>query len=156
MTTRLLNQYNVDSFVKLQKIKKILVPMDSSKNSLRGLDTAIYIARQCHATLIGLYVMPIYPKSLLLKPIPYEAELSKNAREFLEKAKRRSAQHGIVFNEKIIKGHAAEVILDFTKEKKFDLVVMGARGLGSVKETFLGSISNTVVHKSKIPVLIVK
>lgn len=140
----------------LQEIKKILIPMDGSKNSLRGLDTAIYIARQCHATLTGLYVMPIYPKSLLLKPIPYEAELAKIARAFLEKAKTRSAQNGIVFNEKIVKGHVSEVILDFAKEKKIDLIVMGARGMGSVKEAFLGSISNAVVHKSKIRVLIVK
>lgn len=142
--------------MQLEEIKKILIPMDGSKNSLRGLDTAIYLARQCHATLIGLYVMPIYPKSLLLKPIPYEAELAKIARAFLENAKTRSAQNGIVFNEKIIKGHAAEVILDFAKEKKIDLIVMGARGLGSVKEAFLGSVSNAVVHKSKIRVLIVK
>ena len=142
--------------MQLQEIKKILVPMDGSKNSLRGLDTAIYIARQCHATLTGLYVMPIYPKSLLLKPIPYEVELAKIARAFLEKAKTRSAQNGIVFNEKIVKGHVAEVILDFAKDKKFDLIVMGARGLGSVKEAFLGSVSNAVVHKSKIRVLIVK
>ncbi|MBM3895506.1 MAG: universal stress protein [Thaumarchaeota archaeon] len=142
--------------MKLEEIKKILVPMDGSKNSLRGLDTAIYLARQCHATITGLYVMPIYPKSLLLKPIPYEAELVKIAKTFLEKAKTRSAQNGIVFNDKIVKGHAAEVILDFAKDKKFDLIVMGARGMGSVKEIFLGSVSNAVVHKSKIRVLIVK
>lgn len=140
----------------LQEIKKILIPMDGSKNSLRGLETAIYLARQCHATLTGLYVMPIYPKSLLLKPIPYEAELVKIAKAFLEKAKTRSAQNGIVFNEKIIRGRAAEVILDFANDKKFDLIVMGARGLGSIKEAFLGSVSNAVVHKSKIQVLIVK
>ena len=152
----IINQVKFYSFVHLQEIKKILIPMDGSKNSLRGLDTAIYIARQCHATLTGLYVMPIYPKSLLLKPIPYEAELAKIARAFLEKAKTRSAQNGIVFNEKIVKGHVSEVILDFAKEKKIDLIVMGARGLGSVKEAFLGSVSNAVVHKSKIRVLIVK
>jgi len=142
--------------VKLQEIKKILVPLDGSKNSFRGLDTAIYLARQCHASLTGLYVMPIYPKSLLLKPIPYESELAENAQGFLQKAKTRSAQHGIVFNEKIIKGHAADVILDFAKEKKIDLIVMGARGLGAIKEVFLGSVSDAIVHKSKIQVLIVK
>lgn len=142
--------------MKLQEIKKILVPLDGSKNSFRGLDTAIYLARQCHASLTGLYVMPIYPKSLLLKPIPYESELAENAQGFLQKAKTRSAQHGIVFNEKIIKGHAADVILDFAKEKKIDLIVMGARGLGAIKEVFLGSVSDAIVHKSKIQVLIVK
>jgi nucleotide-binding universal stress UspA family protein len=33
---------------------------------------------------------------------------------------------------------------------------MGARGLGAIKEAFLGSVSNYVLHKSKVPVLIVK
>jgi nucleotide-binding universal stress UspA family protein len=36
------------------KIKKILVPLDGSKNSMRGLDEGIYLARQCQATITGL------------------------------------------------------------------------------------------------------
>ena len=41
------------------KIKKILVPLDGSKNSMRGLDEGIYLARQCQATITGLYVVPL-------------------------------------------------------------------------------------------------
>ena len=74
----------------------------------------------------------------------------------MSKAKVRCAQNGIVFSEKITDGHEAEEIVGFAAEKKFDLIVIGARGLGSVKEVFLGSVSNGVLHKSKIPVLIVK
>ena len=40
-------------------IKKILVPLDGSKNSFRGLNEAIYLARQCHATITGLYVVTL-------------------------------------------------------------------------------------------------
>jgi len=36
------------------------------------------------------------------------------------------------------------------------MIVMGSRGMGSAKGVFLGSTSNHVLHKSKIPVLIVK
>lgn len=140
----------------LPKIRKILIPIDGSKNSLRGLDTAIYLARQCGAALTGLYVVPYYPKSLVLQPILYEKELVKSAKEFLAKAKRRSAQNGIVFNEKILEGHESEEIVGYARDGKFDLIVIGARGLGSVKELFLGSVSNHVVHKSRIPVLVVK
>lgn len=142
--------------MKLPRIKKILVPLDGSKNSFRGLDTAIYLARQCGATLTGLYVIPFYPKSLLLTPILYEKELAKAAKEFMGKAKKRSAQNGIVFNETIIDGHESEEIISFARERKFDLIVVGARGLGSVKGSLLGSVSNAVVHKSKLPIFIVR
>jgi len=141
---------------KLLTIKKILVALDGSKNSLRGLDTAIYLARQCGATITGITVIPLYPKALLLTPILYEREFSRAAKEFMAKAKKRSAQNGIVFNEKITIGHAVDIILDFAKEKKFDVIVIGARGFGTVKGIFLGSVSNAVVHKSKIPVLVIK
>ena len=46
--------------------------------------------------------------------------------------------------------------MKFSQKSRFDIIVIGARGLGSVKEVFLGSVSYSVVHKSKIPVLIVK
>jgi nucleotide-binding universal stress UspA family protein len=49
-----------------KKIKKILVPLDGSKNSMRGLDEGIYLARQCQATITGLYVIPIYPRNLFI------------------------------------------------------------------------------------------
>ncbi|MFZ1076823.1 MAG: universal stress protein [Nitrosotalea sp.] len=137
------------------KIRRILVPLDGSKNSYRGLDTAIYLARQCGATITGLFVMSIYPKSFT--PITYDKKyLMKAAREFMESAKKRAAQNGIVFVGKTAIGNESSEIVDFATKNKFDIIVIGARGLGSVKEVFLGSVSNAVVHKSKTPVLIVK
>ena len=137
------------------QVKKILVPMDGSKNSFRGLDTAIFLARQCGATITGLFVVPIYPKSFM--PITYAKEyLTKAVKEFMEDAKKRSAQNGIVFVGKTIIGRESSEIIDFAAKNKFDIIVIGARGLGSVKEAFLGSVSHAVVQKSKIPVLIVK
>jgi len=142
-------------FVIKTKIRKILVPLDGSKNAFRGLDIAIYLARQCGATIIGLFVMPIYPKSLV--PITYDEKyLSKAAKDFMANAKKQAAQNGIVFVGKSIIGKESSEIVDFAAKNKFDIIVIGARGLGSVKEVFLGSVSNAVVHKSKVPVLIVK
>lgn len=137
------------------KIKKILVPIDNSKNSLRGLDTAIYLARQCGAILTGLFVMPVYPQSFT--PIIYDKKyLAQAAKEFMEHAKIRCAQNGIVFVGKVIIGKESTEIVNFAAKNKFDMIVMGARGLGGIKEAFLGSVSHAVLHKSKIPVLVVK
>ena len=137
------------------QIKNILVPMDGSKNSFRGLDTAIYLARQCGATITGLFVMPV--RLSAFSPITFDKKyLLKYANEFMSKAKNHCAQNGIVFHGKTTTGDGSTEILSFSQKNKFDIIVIGARGLGSVKELFLGSVSYALVHKSKIPVLVVK
>jgi len=139
-----------------RKIKKILVPLDGSKNSFKGLNEAIYFARQCGATLTGFHVVPFYPARFGDILRPFKKEAFKQARKFMDEAKTISAQNGILFNEKIVYGEAKWDIVDFSHSKKFDLVVIGSRGIGPIKEMFLGSVANYVVHKSKVPVLVVK
>jgi len=132
------------------------VPLDGSKNSIRGLDNAISIARACHATITGIYILPTYPRNLADAVIPYFVHPEREAKKFLADAKKRAAQKGILFKSKIIWGSPTVEIQDMANSKKFDLIVIGARGMGSVKELFLGSVSNAIVHKSKIPVMVVK
>ncbi|MDX1798653.1 MAG: universal stress protein [Candidatus Lokiarchaeia archaeon] len=137
-----------------KKIKKILVPLDGSKNSLRGLDEAIYLARQCQATITGLYVVPM-AKPQTNSQISYvEKYHLNNAAKFMTKAKTRSAQNGVLFDDKIAYGEEGPKIINFAKS--YDIIIIGSRGMSPLKETFLGSTSNFVLHKSKIPVLIVK
>ena len=139
-----------------KNLKKILVPLDGSKNSLRGLDEAIFIARQCGATITGLYVMPLYPRNLVDAFMPYQIHLRKEAKQFMDKAMKRCAKKGIKFNSQIEIGSPTSEIEYFSKKKKFDLIVIGSRGESGLKEVFLGSVANAIVHKSKVPVLVVK
>ena len=137
-------------------IKKILVPLDGSANSFRGLDVAIHMARACHATITGLYVAGIIrPKTN--DPIsPLEKILLNNAKKIMSKAKLKSAKNGILFFDRVSYGDEDKKIVEVAEKKNFDLIVIGSRGRGSAKEIFLGSVSNYVLHKSKKPVLIVK
>lgn len=138
------------------QFRKILVPLDGSKNSLRGLDEGIYLARQCHATITGLYVVPLSKPKIDAQISYVEKHILKNAAKFMSKAKTRSAQNGILFDDKVVYGDEGPKIINFADTKSYDIIVIGSRGLGSLKEAFLGSTSNYVLHKSKIPVLIVK
>ena len=139
-----------------QKIGKILVPLDGSQKSIDGLKEAIYIARQCGATITGICILPLYSINLGKLLTPLKNQSLKEAKKLMNQSKRLCAQNGIVFHEKIIFGNQAWEITEFANYKKFDLIVMGHRGLGKMKEAFLGSVTNFVVHKSKIPVLIIK
>jgi nucleotide-binding universal stress UspA family protein len=139
-----------------QKINKILVPMDGSDKSFKALNEAIYLARQCHSTITGLCIIPIYTINLGKLLTSLKNQSQKEAKKFLAEAKMQCAQNGIVFNEKIIYGNQSWEITEFAAYKKFDLIVIGSRGMSRTKEVFLGSVANSIVHKSKVPVLVVK
>ena len=139
-----------------QKISKILVPMDGSEKSFKALKEAIYLARQCHSTITGLCIIPTYTINLGKLLTSLKNQSQKEAKKFLAEAKIQCAQNGIVFNEKIIYGNQSWEITEFAVYKKFDLIVIGSRGMSRTKEAFLGSVANSIVHKSKVPVLVVK
>jgi nucleotide-binding universal stress UspA family protein len=138
------------------KIKRILVPMDGSETSFRALDNAIEIARACHGTVLGIHVISFLPTEFMPSVIPYRIYQKKEAGKFFEKAKLLAAKKGIQFKYAIVFGSPVEEILGLAKSKKLDLIVIGARGKGRVAELFLGSVSNAIIHKSTIPVLVVK
>jgi nucleotide-binding universal stress UspA family protein len=138
------------------KIKKILVPLDGSSNSFRGLDVAIHMARESHATITGLYVAAITKPRTNDKITPLEKILLGHAQKIMKKSKLKAAQKGILFFDRVSYGDDGKRIVEVAEKQNFDLIVIGSRGLGSAKEFFLGSTSNYVLHKSKKPVLIVK
>jgi len=140
------------------KTKKILVPLDGSKNSLRGLDMAIHLARQSQGTITALSVKTV-PGVYALHPLGFlDFNSMKEVKKILADAKLRAAKKGILLTGKAISGDPGYDIARFANNSKngIDLVVVGARGRGSAKEIFLGSVSNYVLHKSKKPVLVVK
>ena len=140
------------------KTKKILVPLDGSKNSIRGLDMAIHIARQSQGTISALTVKTV-PGIYALHPLGFLGINSgEEAKKIIESAKVRAAKRGIKLTAKALAGDPGYDIARFANnaKNKIDLVVIGARGRSSAKEMFLGSTSNYVLHKSKKPVLIVK
>ena len=141
-----------------KKVTKILVPLDGSKNSVRGLEMAISVARQFGATLTGVYSIYAPPHSEFRGVGSVRESLNLEVKKFLNEAKVLAAQNGIVFKEKLMRGDIGYNIIKLahSKKEKFNLIVIGSRGRGSIKEIFFGSVSNYVIHTSKIPVLVVK
>lgn len=137
-------------------IKKILVPLDGSKNSFRGLDKAIQLAKSTNASITGLFVIQAIPTELGILRTAIGKALSKQSKNFLSTARRKCKLHKVDFIDVIEYGDEGAVIASFAKKHNFDLIVMGSRGLGGVRQLILGSTTNYVLHHSKIPVLVVK
>lgn len=53
-------------------------------------------------------------------------------------------------------GKPGEAIITTAKQEKASMIVTGTRGLGSMRRTFLGSVSDYVLHHSDVPVVIVR
>ncbi|SPF56959.1 Universal stress family protein (fragment) [Candidatus Desulfosporosinus infrequens] len=49
-----------------------------------------------------------------------------------------------------------DMILDYANKNAFNLIVMGTRGLSSLKGLIFGSLAHTVLNRSIIPVLLIK
>ena len=140
-----------------KKISKILVPLDGSKNSQRGLEMAITLARQCGATITGVFSIHAPPHSEFRGVGSVEKSLNREVKKIMEESKTLAAKNGIVFKEKLMRGDIGYNIVKLAQGKeKFDMIVIGSRGRSSAKELFFGSVSNYVIHTAKIPVLVVK
>ena len=139
------------------RFKKILVGIDGSANSIRGLNEAISLARQSHGIITGIYVLPEFPPFYEINIKSHRSQLNKQARKFLESAKTRAARHGIEFNKKIESSkNPMDTIMGFARKSGFDVIVIGSRGLGSPKASYIGSVAHGIVNNSKLPVLVVK
>ncbi len=140
----------------MKAIKKILVPLDGSKNSLRGLDKAIYFAKVCGATITGVTVLGQLPVTGIHNVASWRKNWIKEAKKLLAKARKHAAQHGVDLKEKISFGNPGNEITNYARKNNFDLIVIGSRGRGAIKEIFLGSTSHYVTNKAKAPVIVVK
>ncbi|WP_261808042.1 universal stress protein [Paenibacillus sp. N3.4] len=53
-------------------------------------------------------------------------------------------------------GSITKEILDYADEINADLIIVGSRGLSSISEFVLGSVSHNIVQHAKLPVLVIK
>lgn len=141
-------------------IRTILVPLDGSDNSFRALKMAMLLARKLGAKISAIYSVSIFPsiETQAVDPIKCQVEERKYADRVLSKAESMSKESNVRLDKAIEYGTPGYAIVKFIKNKnnKIDIVVIGSRGRSAVKEVFLGSVSNYVLHKSPVPVMVVK
>lgn len=130
--------------------------MDGTEFSMTTLDEATALAKKCNATITGLYVIDYLNEFGLDILGPKEVEIKNKAILFLEKAKIQCDKEGVGFVGKIVHGEKGPEIISFAKNNNFDLIVMRRHGKTNTKELFFGSVSNFVIHHSKIPLLIIE
>ena len=149
----------------MSKITNILVPVDGSEQSIKSLEYAKDVASKFNAgiTLLHVYELPIpitgyeYSSQILDN---VDEDLKKYAQEILDDSFKKIEVQGLKIEKLMLVGSQGYRIVE-TAEKNdvpsgnIDLIIMGSRGLGTVKSILLGSVSSYVIHHTKIPVLLV-
>lgn len=144
----------------MNKPSKILVAYDGSELSKKALEYGKSLVLQDEqAELEVVTVMTLSGfigsyEAYSFMEMRSIAETAANSR--LEEAKEQLALVPKVINAQLLEGDPAAQIIEYATENEFDLIVMGSRGLGRVREFFLGSVSHNVVQMAKCPVLIIK
>ncbi len=151
---------------------KILVCIDGSEQSQKALEKASFIAEGCNVDEVALiHVLDQkldftkVPKRFEYPPSEEEVEKLTNLQEkaknegkrILEDALKVLEKKGIKARTIIKEGHPADTIVEVGCGEEFDFIVIGSRGLGGLKKTFLGSVSNEVVQQAeKCSVIVVR
>jgi nucleotide-binding universal stress UspA family protein len=138
---------------------KVLVPVDGSDNSFRALDAALLLSEKMGTKVTAIHVMENIP-ILHIQSEKLLRELldayKKESQLILSKCLEVATKKGLSIDTKLFQGNAGSIIVDFCEKEKYDIIVMGSRGMGKFKELVLGSVSSKVVHHSLCPVMIVR
>jgi nucleotide-binding universal stress UspA family protein len=136
--------------------EKILVAVDGSSYAEYALEYAVGMARKYCSKLVIIHAVfnSAYAYEGVL--IPPDSRLDEAGREILRRSEETAKRLGIDAETRLVSGHPSGEIAKVANEEGFDLLIVGNRGLGTVKAFLLGSVSEKLSRIAKCPVLIVK
>lgn len=138
-------------------IKRILIPTDFSKPSLKALDYAINFAEARNAELLLVHVIEPIRHTRLIPDISelleqHRAEAAEKIADLVKRAQRRHRKCG----SEIHFGIPYDVIASVARKWKADLIIIATHGYTGLYHLFLGSVAERVVRIAECPVLTVR
>lgn len=147
--------------------KRILVAVDGTPTSNRGLATAIGLAKEQNATLHVLHVVGATTAVPMIEGSIYVpdyvgamlADLRETGRKILAKAETLAAKSGQSVQQKMVETRGsgvAQAILQQARGLHADLIVMGTHGRRGMSRLVMGSDAEGVLREATVPVLLVR
>lgn len=139
--------------------KRILVPVDGSKAAERMIEAIIARREEFSAPLILLHVVNI--DKLAYRMIPdFQLDMirehaHKSGEQLLAAIALRMTSGNVPCETRLEFGSPRETICRIANEENFDLVILGRRGMGELRDALFGAVSNHVLHHVRCPVLLI-
>ena len=138
---------------------KILVAVDGSDVSYRALDAALFLSEKRRSKITAIHVIENVPTVYIQsqKVLDELLEARKNeSQKILDECSSIATKKRIVITTTLLEGNPASTILEFSQSEKYEVIIIGSRGMGQFKELVLGSVSSKVIHHSSCPVLLIR
>jgi len=137
---------------------KVLIAIDGSKASIKAIEYVV--KRRRRGERIEAYILNVQPAispkaGLITRGMikDYQALESEKA---LGKPEVEAMKRYLKADAYVEIGEPASCIIDFAQKTECEEIVIGSRGLGSVKGLLLGSVASKVIQMSPVPVVVVK
>jgi nucleotide-binding universal stress UspA family protein len=140
-------------------IKNILVPIDFSDCSKKGLEYALPLAKEHQAALTLLYVVPPVYGAGEFEAVDYaqlEGSMKDGGAKGLAQLAAEALRNEVPADTLVRIGSPALEIVETARNIPADLIVISTHGRTGLKHVFLGSVAEHVVQRAPCPVLVVR
>ncbi len=137
---------------------KILVPLNASPSAEKTVRALIAQREQFNAALTLLHV--IDSSQWAYKNIPqFQQEMIRDnalkaGEHLLETHQKTLAAEGVVSETRIELGSPRQTVCTIANEEGFNLVILGRRGSGEIRDVLFGTVANYALHNVDCPVLL--
>jgi len=133
----------------------ILLAVDGSENSLRSAKEVLNFISE-HTVVTILTIVDVDESKSDVLHGKQGKSLTKEREEKLSYITEVFIENNVKYEVKIAHGIPAEKVVEVANSGDYQAVILGSRGLNSLQEMVLGSVSHKVAKRSEIPVMIVK
>ena len=139
-------------------LKNIFIAVDGSDYSNKALTYAQDMARTYGAVL---WLVHVFSHPAAMDMLGYEdfekiyAKRKCAGQAVIDAALQRLDASDLDIRQELCEGPEAESILTCAQNRNADIIVMGTRGMGTLKGLLLGSVSSKVIHHATCPVMVV-
>jgi nucleotide-binding universal stress UspA family protein len=144
------------------KYKKVLFCTDFSENADYAFEYAYGVAKRDEGVLYILHVIPAHRNQKFVEGLIDAETLEKVHKNFQKLLDNDYTEHyvnkiedGITYELVTKSGREDEEILNFAKQEKVDIIVMGTHGRTGIEHVFFGSVAEKVLRHSPLPVFVI-
>jgi nucleotide-binding universal stress UspA family protein len=143
--------------------KHVLIPTDGSKVARKAIKAGVALARDLGAKVTAYYALEtvqpyVYGDGYIINTATlksFEDRAREQGRRYLAEVEKAAKAAGVACDTVMTKpGTPAQGIVDAARRKKCDVIFMASHGRGEFATLVLGSVTQKVLARSKIPVLV--